>query len=239
MDIIVYDDNLEFLNFMEESLKSLNSKHSDTLGKFIGCSSEYDVLCYLAAKRDKPAVFLLDIMMGGNKPVGFTLAEQIKRVRSDNQVIYVTDHESSIISSKMLHRVISLGFVFKGSDKFLRELEEVLVAARDVLMGIYFTVETRQSLIRLKYDDIYYFNKKKGTGNVIICHKYGIDSYRDNLVIIKERLPEYFCYSTKEFIVNTQAITNIDKSGKILHFGEHVQCPFSKTRRKELVDWVM
>ena len=237
MNVIVYDDDIKFIDFMRESLDELNSKHNGIFGTPIYYLDTKALQEYAVVNYENPALYILDIMTG-NVQTGYTLAEHIKKANSENLIIYVSDYKEKILSNNMVHKMIALGFILKDSDRFLSELEEGLLSAHDLFAGVYFVATTNKGAIKLRYQDIYYFHKKKGTETVIICHRNGFYKFNDSLVNIKSRLSSYFCYSTKEYIVNTQAITKIDNQTKTVYFGNAEQCPFSRTRKKELLKWI-
>ena len=236
MKIIVHDDNFEFLNFMRDSLDKLNSKNYGAYGEPIYISSPEDVLNF-AKELKTPAVFILDIMTD-NEQTGFELAKQIKKVNPENLVFYVTDYHEKVLLSKMEEQILSLGFICKGSNRFLLDLEEGLNTAHDLLSGLFFIAETHKNVYKRRFDEIYYFQKLKNSSVVAVRHKYGIDTYRDNLVNIKKKLNSSFCYATKEYIVNTKAVTRVDKDKNMLYFGDEDACPFSRTRKKELLSLI-
>ena len=236
MNIVVHDDNFEFLSFMRDSLDKLNSKNDGAFGKPIYISDPKDVLSY-ANDSETATVFILDIMTGSEQ-TGFELAKLIKKINPDNLVFYATDYSEKVLLSKMEEQMLSLGFIYKGSERFLLDLEEGLNTAHDLLSGMFFIAETHKNIYKRRFDEIYYFQKLKNSSVVAVRHKYGIDTYRDNLVNIKKKLCSHFCYATKEYIVNTKAVTHVDKDSKMLYFGEEDKCPFSRTRKKELLKWI-
>ena len=238
MNIIVYDDDLDFIAFMKESFNKLNLKHNGIFGTPSYYSKARDVLDYAISNKEKPSVFLLDIV-SNDKQIGYILAERIKQVNIDNLIIHITDFREEILSNNMQYKINAFGFILKDSDSFFTELEFGILKAYNLLSNLYFTAKTNRGLVRRLYEDIYYFEKKKETANVIMYHKKGSDTFRESLISINNRTDKYFCYAAKEIIVNTKLITNIDKENGIIYFGDKAQCPFAKARKKELLKWTL
>ena len=237
MNVIVYDDDIKFINFMKESLDELNSKYNGIFGTPAYYLDIKALQEYVVVNNENPSLYILDIMTG-NVQTGYTLAEHIKNASSENLVIYVSDYKEKILSNNMMHKMLAMGFILKDSDRLLAEIEEGLLSAHDLLAGIFFVAVTNKGAIKLRFQDIFYFHKKKRTETVIVRHKNGFYKFNDSLVNIKSRLSRYFAYSAKEYIVNTQAITKIDYQTRTVYFGDTEQCPFSRTRKKELLKWI-
>ena len=237
MNIIVYDDEIKFIDFMRESLDNLNSKHNGIFGTPTYYLDITDLQEYAVANKEAPNLYILDIMTGSVQ-TGYTLAEHIKAASPDSLIIYVSNYKEKILSNSMIHKMMSLGFILKDSDRFCSELEEGLLNAYNLFAGTYFVAKTNKGVVKLRYKDIYYFHKKKRTETVIVRHRNGLHMFNDSLANIKKKLASHFCYSTKEFIVNTQAITQIDMPTKTISFDNMEQCPFSRNHRKELLRWV-
>ena len=238
MNIIVYDDDVRFIDFMKESLEKLNSKHNGILGTPSYYSEAKDIMHYAVSNKDNPSIFILDIM-ADDKQIGYMLADGIKKLNSENLVIHVTDYKMQVFENEIIHRINTFGFVLKGSSKFLSELETAILKARNSFKSLFFVAKTGKTVIKIRLEDIYYFEKKKNTDSVTIYHKNGSDTYRENLIYIKNKLSNHFCYAAKESIVNTQAITRIDKINKIIYFGDNVKCLYSKNHKRELLKWIL
>jgi two-component system response regulator AgrA len=217
---------------MENALDELNAKHSEALGTPKFYNETENIIAYAEANKDNSTVYILDIMTG-DVQTGFKLGKHIKEINSENLIIYITDFKEKILSN-MRHKMLSLGFILKDSDRFHMELEEGLLTAQDHFAGQFFVAEEYKYAVKVRFKDIYYFHKKKQTGYAYIIHKNGRTTIKDSLVNIIKKLNSDFCYSTKEYIVNKQAITRIDKEKKIIYFDNGHECPYSRTRKEEL-----
>ena len=233
MDIVVFDDSKRFLAFMKDMLTELNTKHHGAFGLpvFFDCAD--DVLAHADAHKDDPIVFLLDIM-ADDRQVGYQIGETIHGINPDSLIIYITSFTEKILSNS-IHRLNAFYMIYKHSGDFYHALEMGLLKARDTFANKFFIHPNRIKFRRLRYEDIYYFEKKKNTTFIHVIHKGGVSTIKDNLANIKKMLNHYFCYASKGLIVNTMAIIAIDKTDHILYFDNNHQCEYSKTRRKEIL----
>ena len=232
MDIVIFDDDPKFINTMKEALDNLNTKHKGIFGTPTYYGNKSDVLIYAEANKDKPVLYLLDITAGG-KQTGYELAESIKEISPDNLIIYVTDYNEQFFSN-MAHKLLSLTFILKDSGRFSSELEEALLIAHGFFAKEYLVDNSAKTIIKIRIKDIYFFEKKKMTDFTFVVHKNGLYCIKRSLSDIKNRVGSKFHYSSKEFLVNTEAIVQVDKVNKILHFENGAQRPYSKHRQKEL-----
>jgi len=234
MNILIYDDNLEFIDVISKTVDAINVKHNGIFGVPRCLNDANSVLDYIDNNKHDQTVFLLDIV-ADDIDVGYMLAEKIKESDSNSIVIYITDYMESILYD-MKQKLTALCFISKTSSHFHEELESALLYAQEILEDKFFlTGETNKEVFRVRYDDIYYFEKQKRSHYIQIVHKNGYSIFRSSLANLIDTLDRYFCYSSKEFIVNTRNIKNIDKKTYTIHFDEGVSCPFSITRRNELL----
>lgn len=232
IDIVVYDDDVKFIEFMKNALDKLNMKHKGTLGTPVFFTNKDDVLTYAEEHKDSPIVYLLDIM-AGDQLAGHEIARRVKELAPSNLVIYIT-HFSDRVLSNVYHKLLSFLFIFKDSNRFDEELEVGILAARDTLADKYFVYTGATDILKLRREDIYYFEKVKTTQFTQVVHKGGFALIKISLRDLKKMLDYTFCYASREFLVNTKAIRQIDKIEQILYFEGDVQCHYSRTRRKEL-----
>ena len=234
MDIVVFDDELEFIEHMKNALAEICTKHNGAFGSPVFFNNMEEILLYAEAHRSKPIVFLLDIMTG-NEQTGYKIAKRMKELNPDNLIIYITYFKEKILSN-VYERIYSFLYIYKDSDNFNDELEQGLIHARDALTNQYFIIKSYTSILKIKYENIYYFEKSKENRFVSILHKDGIVRIWDSLVSLKEKLDHNFLYASRELIVNVKAVIKIDKKEKLLYFDNNIQCYYSKTRRKELLN---
>jgi DNA-binding LytR/AlgR family response regulator len=237
MKIVIFDDDPQFVELVKNTLADLNKKHNGLFGLSVCFDNANDTLEYIKTHADSLTIYLLDIIADDSQ-AGFEIAECIKNLCPDNLIIYITDFKEEILSN-MVQKMRSSAFIFKDSERFEAELEEGLLYAHDLFEGKYFISKDFTDVVKIKYSDIYYFKKKKTTPHVYVIHKDGCAIIKSSLNSLMKQLNNSFCYSTKEFIVNTQAVTNIEKSEKILHFENGKQCPYSRTRKKELFECIL
>jgi len=234
MDVIVYDDDLAFTEFMRNTLNELSEKHNGVFNAPIFFSNMNEIMAHIDASENS-SLYLLDIMTG-EEQTGFEIGNHIKNMNDDNLIIYVTDFKDEILVN-MKQKLKSIGFILKDSKHFLEELEESVLTAHDLLLGKCFVHKSSRKVINVRYSDIYYFEKKKNTAYAYIIHANGRTSVRSSLHELKSKLPAWFCYASKEFIVNTRTIVHLDNTNKTVHFNNEVSCPFSRLHKQALFKW--
>ena len=246
MDVIVYEDNKAYTDYLKEVLNEFNLKHQGLLERgSIGRPTYFermgDILRFVDSRRGRECLYILDIMTD-KVHTGYKIGEYIKKANRENLIIYVTNFREEILSN-MRHKMLSEGFIFKDSENFKEELEEGLLIAKSLLTGQYFIHNSYRETFKIKFEDIYYFEKLKETNFVLLVGKRGTITFKGSLRSIKPKLPDYFCYASKEYVVNARAIRRLDKFEKMIYFyvdrGDNkVECPFSRTRKQELLQWM-
>ena len=233
INIVIYDDDIDFIESTQNIINELRI-HSNRNWYEPQCFTKADATLVFAEKNhNRPAIYLLDIVANG-AIVGFDLAKQIKEINPDNLIVYISDYVDKLVFGEMTYKMLALGFIVKGSERFVADLEVTLQSACNILHSCYF-INFDDQVIRIKVDDILYFHKKKETNYVHLVHKYGTHIFRDSLSNIKTRLDKRFCYSTRDYIVNTKAVVRVDRRENLLYFDNKKTCPISNSRKKELL----
>jgi len=136
-------------------------------------------------------------------------------------------------------KINSICFILKTSNEFNEELESVLLYAHDHLKSEYFVRKIvgreQKGLLQIKYDDIYYFVKIKGSRHIRVVHKGGSGLFLGTLSGLHASLSDDFCVSIREAIVNTKNIKHIDDENNLIHFDNGISCPFSRDYKRELL----
>ena len=236
MKIVAYDDDIKFIDILKKSLVALNNKHGGVFDVSTFFNNISDTLACAKDCKGTPSIFLLDVV-AANQQVGYELAKSIKNINPDNLIIYVTDFTEEIIYN-MTQKLMAVCFVLKSSEKFLLELEEGILFCRDLLNDKFFVAENNSSLLRVRYDDIFFFEKYKGTQYINIVHMGGNFSFKGNLTEISAKLELHFIFANKSVIVNTRNIQTLEKSTKTLHFEYGHECNYSRLRQGELYKWI-
>jgi len=234
MRVVVYDDNIEFLDFMKNLLDKINKKRGNIFGTPVYFSEKNEVIEYVEKNKEYLTVFLLDIM-ADDVTVGYEITNYIKSIEPRNPVVYISDCVEKYIYN-VSQKIISFTFIAKDSEEIYDELEEALLTAYSHLAQKVFISEDKKHLISIMYEDILYFEKIKGTHYTKVVHKNGESPIKDTLKAIKSKLDGkgVFIYPTKEFLVNVNKITEIDKRNRTLLIANGDCIPFSPERITEL-----
>jgi len=235
MRIVAYDDEKKYLDDMKNSLDKLNLKHENIFGTPVYFGEKNKVMEYADENKGQSTLFLLDIMADGT-PVGFELAKYIKDIEPSSLIVFVSYFDESLLFN-VSQEIKSCTFISKASDRCFDELEEALLIARAQFAKEVYMVKDNKNIKPIKYDDIIYFKKMKGSKYIELVYKYGHVFTIDTLKNIKSELTGkgIFLYSTKEFIVNAKGVTNVNTRKKILTFTNGDQVPYSIFRKRELL----
>jgi len=101
----------------------------------------------------------------------------------------------------------------------------------------FFNIENKQEILQIRFSDIYYFEKIKGTHNTCIVFHGGISTFKSDLHEVLKQLDSGFVQCHKAFIVNTTKIKRIEKLSTycILHFNDNHSCPCSMFYKKAVL----
>lgn len=95
-----------------------------------------------------------------------------------------------------------------------------------------YVVETKEGLVTLPYDQIYFFEAREK--KVYVCigkEEYGFYSSIDKL---SNKLPEYFVRCHRGFIVNTKKIRRIALSQNVIYLSDGFDVPLSRSYKAAL-----
>ena len=241
MRIVVYDDDNNFLDFIKNILDKINKKHENMLGTPVYFSEENEVKEYVLANKKHLTVFLLDIMVDDEIAIGYDLAKYIKEIEPCSIIIYVSNFLKNYMKEAYA-KMKSLTFIEKENENIFNELEEVLKDVHNqVTEKVYLIAEDKFIFKSIKYKDILYIEKIKNTRRVILNYKNGFVYRNDSLISIKSQLKGkgFFLYSTKNFIVNVKEIIHIDKREERLLMSDGKYVPFSRTRKRRLLECML
>lgn len=166
-------------------------------------------------------VILLDIDMPETD--GLAVAELILKMASKPLIIFVTSHDELVYDSLMLH---PFGFVRKAYVE--RELKKVLEDAADEISSRdkHFFFHTSEGDIRLKMDDILYFEASGNYVNVYTAlQEY---KFRETLQTLENSLgSDGFVRVHKGFLVNSENVQIIRSDCVVLV--NDISIPFGRS----------
>jgi len=235
-NVAAYDDDRNFLDYLAEAINAINIKHKGIFSEPVFYSDEKKLIDYCESNKQNPSVYLLDIMTDDIQ-TGFDLGQRVKEANTDNKIIYITDFKEEILSN-MVQKMLSLGFILKDSARFCNELEEGLLESHDSFVSNFLIGRNAKKAVKVKFEDIYYIEKIPYSDYSTVVHKNGCTNIRESLSNLIGKLNDDFCYSSKEYIINRQRIESIDRENKLIRFENGKQCPYSRTRSKEVLKWL-
>ncbi len=168
-------------------------------------------------------IIFLDITMG--KMSGIELAKHIRSQDEEVTIIFITGEESYVFEGYKVHALDYLMKPVKKEDIFycldrwkIRSLKKEMA---------YYLVKKGKELIKINYDDIYYF--------ISFDHYIDINTVNDVITFkekighVEQELPTtQFCRCHRSYIVNLKHIESIYKNEIILDNGSKL--PVSKSR---------
>ena len=204
MQIVIVDDDKNFVKAVEKTLKDFFKNRKETT-KII--SFESSTLIYNLKKQNNYDIYLLDIEM----PVmnGLKLAEKIYALHANARIVFLTSYEKYALSS------IKIGayyYIIKDSYKEeLIKLLERICKEEEENKEEYYTILSEMKYCKISVDDILYLTKEK---KYTVFHCLEEEKYkeRESLQTIYLRLPkERFVFIDKGIIVNMKHIVSLTK----------------------------
>ncbi len=205
---ISYDINYTLAYSGEELLEKLNGKLMD--------------------------IVFLDIEMNGLN--GIEVGRKIREKNKDAIIVYLTGYRDYAVEA---FEIESFHYLIKPiiEEKFVRVMERVLLRLKekkDFRERIrIFTIQTKDKLIQLKYEEIYYFEKYFRKINVHTLNE-SIEFYGAMKDLLGEIDHSHFIRCHQSYIVNKSKIRKIGEKTIILNGKEEVFIPVSR-RYKEAV----
>jgi len=103
----------------------------------------------------------------------------------------------------------------------------------------FFLVENRDEILKIRFSDIFYFEKVKSTHNTCVVFAGGMSTFKSDLQDVLNRLDGGFIQCHKAFIVNMTRVKRIEKrqGAYVLHLENNHSCLCSLFHRKAVMDW--
>ena len=103
----------------------------------------------------------------------------------------------------------------------------------------YFIIENKYEILKVRFSDIFYFEKIKRTHNTCVVFSGGVSTFKSDLQEVLSRLDNDFMQCHKAFICNMASIRRIEKRQTyyVLHFDDAHSCPCSMFYGRAVLDW--
>jgi len=229
MHIAVCDDTADVLQYIYAQVKGIS---------FIDSVTPYnDFKDLITAVRTgkKYNVVLMDIDWGCAEN-GIDFASELFVLSPDIRIIFITGYPEKYSQQIFLGKVNLCGFLTKPINQEMLEkilskaLDESIVTVNKKINEKNLTVSFNGTITSFKPDDIFYVESK---GRKAIIHSAGSDYIcYEQLGALKSRLPGYFEFSHKSFLINMNYIKRIERDK--LYLINEISLPISKGKLNDL-----
>lgn len=180
-------------------------------------------------------VLFLDIQM--KNVDGISVGEKVREENTDTIIVFITGYKEHAVNA---FNINAFHYLIKPVDrsgfsslvtKIERRLKEINYYNSEEQL---FTIERKGEILRLKYNDIYFFVKKKH--KIILHHKYGIIEFPSTIKEVKDRLNmDFFTQPNEGTLVNVKTV--LFYKDKALHLNcTSETIPVSRSKLKEVKD---
>lgn len=230
--IICDDDNIQ-VSIINEYLKKF-SKDSN-LFNTLSFNSAEELLEEMSKnnsvlKINEIDIFLLDIEMSGLN--GMELGYKIREINKGAIIIYITGFKDYALNA---FEIRSFNYIMKpiSYEKFYNVISEAIeLLSLKIEKSKELIIDNKDKVYRIKYDDIYYFEKY--LRKVKVVTKQETIEYYASLKELKNVLDmDYFVQCHQSFIVNKSKLTSY-KSQSVYIADLDIDIPVSKASVKEV-----
>ncbi|MGF7057583.1 LytR/AlgR family response regulator transcription factor [Brassicibacter mesophilus] len=180
-------------------------------------------------------IAFLDIEMRGLN--GIEVGKKIRYTYEKAIIVFLTGYKHYALDA---FQIDSFQYIIKPItfEKFHILMEKILVRWNEIKAyenkDKVFSIKTKQGIIYLKYQDIYFFERKGK--KIYVYSKSGTYEFVDSLKSIMSRLEtSTFLRCHNGFIVNSDKILNIDKN-EIIFNNIKQSIPISRKCKKDVLD---
>lgn len=176
-------------------------------------------------------VFFLDIEMINLN--GIEIATMIRNYDLDTYIIIVSGFPKY---KNVAYRLHVFDYLDKPLDKTMlfKTLDDMTILLQNSQIDIYEYFQTNHGLVKLKVNDIMYFEYSERKIN-LYTNNDSIYQFYDTIYKLEERFKQYhFISPHKAFLVNIDYIQNIHLNDLILE--KDIIIPISKLKKKQIKD---
>ena len=214
LNIVLCDDNLSFLNGLEDMLYKLFIKHN--LDACISFKTDCTSKLLEHIENNPVDVLFLDITLN-NKNIGLSIAEDIRKINKGLHLIFTTGHFEFVMEA---YKVNTFDYLVKpiSQDK----LEETLLRLTNYLNSSNNRFIKINNTTFINQDDIHYI-KKDGMKLIFHTKDNDFETY-SSFSKIKTSLPSDFVRCHKSFIANISNISHVETSTNTIFFNNSSKC---------------
>ncbi|MBO2705787.1 LytR/AlgR family response regulator transcription factor [Lactiplantibacillus plantarum] len=242
LNIAICEDNREILCFYKLIVNKFIVDHPDNqLRLSIATRDPYELESYIEqVDNNIPCVYILDIEFAGSVKKGIELAQQANKHSNNVKIIFISTHEEmSIVSFQ--YRVAPLDFISKenGMDKvkevLFRDLDKILYDENSTIANRVFMYNVGARLVKVKFEDINFFESSTNPHKVVIHTKYGTAEFRSSLKALAESSGDLFRVY-RSLLINVSNVLAID--GKYVTFKDNSKFELNKRLLSRIKNWI-
>lgn len=241
LDIIICEDDVhqreEIEMIVKESLQSL--KINSTIA--LSVSQPELIINQLRSTKNVSFIYFLDIGLGCDMN-GIELAKEIRKYDAKGYIVFITSHaELTLLTFEF--KVQALDYIIKTDFSTMKsKITECIAEANKnynkacLTEKSIYTIDTSDSIIRLKHDDILFFETTEKKHKIRIHTFEKQIEFYGSLKEIQNELPSNYYKSHRAFIVNTDNIKSIDKKKLVINMKNGEICYISLRYLKGLIE---
>ena len=227
LNFVICDDNLNILDKLEKLLNNIFLKNNYTAQVGLKTDSFEGVLNYMDS--NKVDVLMLDINLKANQS-GLKLAEAVRKKDKDVYLIFTTGHlEYAMVAYKYKT------FDYLAKPITYDRLEDTIKRLFEDINGMpkkYIKIDNKNTLVDAA--EILYI---KRDGMKLIFHTSSCDyDIYSSFNKFQSRLPDNFMRCHKSFIVNVNAVRNVDSVTNTIYFDDGSTCTIGPKYKKEFLE---
>lgn len=237
--IYICDDNLQILNYLKQEIEKLIliNEYDMEIAKSTDSSEK---LLEARISRDLRSIYFLDIDLKSDTYNGFTLAKEIRKIDARGFIVFVTTH-SELMPETFKYRVEAMNYIVKDSEEELKEqiaktLKDINSLRESVKKDSenYYTIKVANSIYHIPMEEILFFETSAPHRVTLHCESRNIE-FRSSLSKIEKELPEGYIRTHQSFIVNREAIIEVNKIQSILILKDGSEIPISRRGKRVLL----
>lgn len=226
LNIVLCDDNLSFLNGLEDMLYRLFVKHN--LDAYISFKTDCTSKLLQYIENNPVDVLFLDITLN-NKSVGLSVAQEIRKINKNLNLIFTTGHFEFVMEA---YKVNTFDYLVKPISQ--HKLEETLLRLTDYLNNSNNRFIKINGTTFINQNDVHYIKKD---GMKLIFHtKYNDFETYSSFSKIKTSLPRDFVRCHKSFIANVSNISHIEANSNTVFFNNSSKCYIGPKYKNEFME---
>ena len=240
MKIFICEDDKYERHKLEESILSILEGENLCGEIVLSTGSPKEILSYISYSKDR-GVYFLDINMSRDIN-GIELAKQINKIDKNAIIVIVTSHKDMSHLTFKYH-IGAIDYIIKESfEHITKRIKECILIANEKINNDfnndYFFINAVDTIEKIKYDDILYFETAKKRFIALRTKNMYIE-FSGTLKDIESRLDNRFIRCHKSYIINKSKVKSIDKKQRIITMDGGNKCYVSLSLLKKTINSIV